>query len=188
MLDLDVHASAIAAGDTRAFARWVAGAELSLRADLRRFAAIVDVETVLQEALLRTWQIAPRFTPDGEPNGLLRLSRRIARNLAVDLARRHRTSSQEIEAILEAPPSPAAPQPPDPFLRATLLECKHALPKKLGAALDARIAAAGGESDSELAAQLKMRLNTFLQNVSRARRQIAQCLRRAGIDLERELA
>jgi hypothetical protein len=33
-----------------------------------------------------------------------------------------------------------------------------------------------------------MRLNTFLQNVTRARRLLAQCLRRGGVDLERELA
>lgn len=181
--DLDSELGAIIAGDSRAFARWVAGAELPLRADLRRFAAVVDVEAVLQEALLRTWQVAPRFTPDGEPNGLLRLTRRIARNLAVDLARRSRTvqAEPEVPEVVLEPPAP-----PDPFLRRALLECEKKLPKKLGAALRARLASAGAEPDAVLARRLKQRLNTFLQNVTRARRLIAQCLRRSGIDLERE--
>jgi DNA-directed RNA polymerase specialized sigma24 family protein len=181
--DLDLELSAIVAGDSRAFARWVAGAEFPLRADLRRYAAAVDVEAVLQEALLRTWQIAPRFIPDGEPNGLLRLARRIARNLAVDLARRSRTVQVELE-LPEVALDP--PSPPDPFLRRALLECEQKLPKKLGAALRARLASAGAEADAVLARRLKQRLNTFLQNVTRARRLIAQCLKRSGVDLERE--
>src|SRR5690606_14601871 len=73
VIDLDVHLAAIVAGDTRAFGRWLAGAEAPVRDSLRSFARVVDVEAVLQEALLRVWQVAPRFEPDGRPNGLLRL-------------------------------------------------------------------------------------------------------------------
>jgi RNA polymerase sigma-70 factor (ECF subfamily) len=183
--DLDSELSAIVAGDSRAFARWVAGAELPLRAELRRFAAVVDVEAVLQEALLRTWQVAPRFTPDSEPNALLRLSSRIARNLAIDHARRERKRSDDSSAVENVSVAPASP---DPLLRRVLLECEAKLPKKLGAALRARLASGGAESDAVLARRLKLRLNTFLQNVTRARRLLAQCLRRSGVDLERELA
>lgn len=116
--DLDEELEAIKAGDTRAFARWVAGAELSLRAELRRFASVVDVEAVLQEALLRTWQVAPRVARDGEANCLLRLSSRIAKNLAIDHARRSRSTSLDT-----AGPEPAVepPAPPDPFLRRAVL-------------------------------------------------------------------
>ncbi len=192
MLDLDCHLPAIVAGDARAFGSWLAGAELPLRADLRRYAAVVDVEAVLQEALLRTWQVAPRFDPDGEPNGLLRLSRRIARNLAIDLARRSRRhDAREVETLLDhavelGMVAALMPHLPDPFLREKLLACRSRLPKKLSAALGARIDSAGNEPDARLAARLKMRLNTFLKNVSRARENLSACLRRAGIDLDKE--
>src|SRR6185437_5928786 len=77
MTDLDVHFPAIAAGDAGAFGRWLAGAEPCLRQSLRPFAARVDTEAVVQEALLRTWQVVPRHAPDGRPNSLLRLALRI---------------------------------------------------------------------------------------------------------------
>ena len=80
-VDLDEHLAEIQAGDPDAFGRWIAAAEPTLRETLRSFAAVVDTEAVLQEALLRVWQVAPRFVRDGEPNGLFRLAVRIARNL-----------------------------------------------------------------------------------------------------------
>src|SRR5688572_2571793 len=98
--------AAIASGDTGAFTRWMRGAERPLRESLRRYAASVDTEAVLQETLLRVWQVAPRFTHDGEPNGLLRLAVRIAHNLAISELRRHgRCSPQEameLERVREA--------------------------------------------------------------------------------------
>lgn len=45
---------------------------------LRSFAAKVDTEAVLQESLLRVWQVAPKVVPDGRENCLLRLGVRIA--------------------------------------------------------------------------------------------------------------
>src|SRR6185295_3065115 len=98
-MDLDIHLTALAAGDAGAFGRWLAGAEPCLRASLRPFAARVDTEAALQEALLRTWQVAPRHTPDGRPNSLLRLAQRIARNLCIDEARRARAAPMEEEAL-----------------------------------------------------------------------------------------
>ena len=91
-LDLDVHLDAIVGRDVAAFAQWMASAEGVLRDSLRSFATAVDVEAVLQEALLRVWQVAPRFVRDGAPNGLLRLGLRIARNLAVSEVRRTRAT------------------------------------------------------------------------------------------------
>lgn len=100
-LDLDAHLPGIAAGDAAAFARWMVGAEPAVRASLRPFAVRVDVEAVVQEALLRAWQVAPRIAPDGRPNGLLRVTLRAARNLAIDDARRahHRDASLDAEDV-----------------------------------------------------------------------------------------
>ena len=87
-MNLDAHLPAILSRDPRAFGQWMAGAEGTIRDSLRSFASVLDVESVLQEALLRVWQVAPRFVADGRPNGLLRLGIRIARNLAVSELRR----------------------------------------------------------------------------------------------------
>ena len=180
MADLDTHLVAMSAGDPRAFAAWVAGAEMSLRASLRRYAALVDAEAVLQETLLRVWQLAPRVQPDGAPNALLRLAVRIARNLAIDEVRR---SGRPLPVDLHDEPTLAEPVA-DPWLRQLLVECREKLGRKPALALDARIGSGGAEPDTVLAARLNMRLNTFLQNVARARRQLAECLRRKGVAVE----
>ena len=190
MLDLDVHLVAVAAGDAGAFGRWLAGAEPCLRQSLRTFAARVDTEATLQEALLRTWQVAPRHAPDGSPNSLLRLALRIARNLAIDEVRRARVSPVEDEALeqaLAAAAPPVSPGGPDPFLRRVIDECRRLLPGKPAQALAARLAGAGAEPDEDLAARLGMRRNTFLQNFTRARKLLAECLEKRKVDLDAEL-
>jgi RNA polymerase sigma-70 factor (ECF subfamily) len=187
-MDLDAELSSIIAGDADAFGRWLAGAERPVRESLRSFAAVVDVEAVLQEAMLRVWQVAPRFAPDGRPNGLLRLGVRIARNLAISEVRRLRAVPAElgdVEAAHAASERP--PSPPDPMLREAIRGCRDQLPAKPRQALDARLAGAGGAGDPDLAESLGMRLNTFLQNVTRARQLLAECLRRRGVILDVEL-
>lgn len=182
MNDLDVYLPAIRACDTEAFSRWLAGAELPLRRSLRRFAAAVDTEAITQETLLRIWQCAARCEPDGKPNALLRLAIRIAHNLSVSELRRARI--QPPPGTIPGNPDPPAPEPPpDPLLRRRIVDCIEKLPRKPHDALEARLDAAGGVSDAHLAAALKMRLNTFLQNVVRARRLLRDCLRRAGIEV-----
>lgn len=189
--DLDQHLAAIVAGDPDAFGRWVAGAESRLRASLRPFAEKVDAEAVLQEALLRIWQVAPRVAPDGKPDSLLRLAIRVARNLAVDELRRARldpTEAATLERLLQADaPLAAASSPPDPLLRRAIEECRDRLPGKPAEALAARLAAGGAEPDETLAARLGMKKNTFLQNFTRARKLLADCLERRGVRLELEL-
>jgi RNA polymerase sigma-70 factor (ECF subfamily) len=183
-MDLDVHLDGIAAGDARAFARWLAGAELRVRASLRSFAAQVDVESVVQEALLRVWQVAPRVQRDGRGDSLLRMAVRIARNLAIDEVRRRRptpVADAELVAALEQPI--AGEVVGDPLLREQIVKCREQLPRKPGLALTARLEAFGGRPDEELAEQLGMKLNAFLQNFTRARRLLAECLRRAGVEL-----
>lgn len=189
MNDLDDHLPLIVTGDAAAFARWLAGAEPSLRASLRPFAARVDTEAALQEAMLRTWQVAPRHTPDGRPNSLLRLSLRIARNLAIDEARRARVSPADDEALEKAGAALADPAPrtPDPLLRRIIEECRKLLPGKPAEALAARLGGGGAEPDEALAERLGMRLNTFLQNFTRARKMLAECLHKHRVDLDAEL-
>jgi len=188
-VDLDLHLSLIVSGDARAFGLWMAAAEPDLRRSLRSFAGLVDTEAVLQEALLRTWQVAPRFEPDGRPNGLLRLAARIAKNLAIDEIRRSRTRGadlDELERRLDADQLDGSP--PDPHLRRLIEACRAGLPDKPSAALTARLEAQGGVADAELAGRLGMTKNTFLQNFTRARKLLRQCLEARGVDLEGELA
>jgi len=184
--DLDHELPAIAQGDAEAFARWMAGAERELRLSLRRFAAMADPEAILQETLLRVWQVAPRFRPDGRPNGLLRLGVTIARHLAVSEARRSRpelADGEALERLLSAPTGGEA-SAPDPLLRRVIALCREKLPGKPAQALAARLESAGAERDETLAERLGMRLNTFLQNFTRARKLLADCLRRQGVAVE----
>ena len=189
MTDLDEHLPRIVLGDAAAFGRWLAGAEPRLRDSLRPFAARVDTEAVLQEVLLRVWQVAPRHTPDGSPNSLFRLALRIARNLAVDEVRRAKKApvpDADIDASAGAAGAPSSG--PDPFLRRAIEECRDGLPPKQAEVLTARIQSAGGEPDQTLAERLGMRLNTFLQNFTRARKLLAECLQKKHVDIESEMA
>lgn len=185
MSDLDAHLSAIAAGDADAFGRWIAGGELRLRASLASFAARVDVEAVVQETLLRVWQVAPRIEPDGRPNSLLRFAIRVARNVAVSELRKLGRATAELAEIERAPlADPSAPAEPDPLLRRLIAACREELPNKPAAALAERLSSSGLEPDRVLAERLGMQLNTYLQNLTRARRMLAECLRRQGVELE----
>lgn len=142
---------------------------------------------MLQEGLLRVWQVAPRLEPDGKPHLLLRFAHVVARNLAVSEARRLRGPSLELEALAGAQVPSLEPLGTDPLLRAQIARCRDKLPGKPKAALDARLASQGGSHDGQLAAALGMSLNTFLQNFTRARKLLEQCLERAGVDLALEL-
>lgn len=184
MNDLDHYLPGIALGDENSFAAWLAGAEGPLRRSLRRFAAAVDTESVVQETLLRIWQVAHRCEPDGRPNGLLRLAVRIGRNLAVDEVRRRGSALPSGGSADDASDDMSPIEPavlPDPLLRKRIARCLEKLAGAPRRALLLRIANAGGAPDRVLAEQAHMRLNTFLQNVSRARRLLARCLERSGV-------
>jgi len=165
---------------------WMRHAEPALRRSLRRFAAAVDTEAVLQEALLRTWQVAPRVIPDGRPDSLLRMAHTIARNLAVDETRRRRPEAVDPSLIAEGIDGTERhePKPPDPMLRRVIALCRAKLPPRPGQALAARLSAAGGQPDATLAEALSMSHNAFLQNITRARTLLARCLRKNGVELE----
>ena len=176
----------IAAGDAAAFGRWVATFELPLRQSLRIYAERVDAEAVVQEALLRAWQVAPRIQPDGKPNPLFRFTLRAARNLALNGMRRHAPRGVDLEELERLAPEETAvlPIPSDPFLRTALAECHERLPAQPKKALGARLGASGAQNDTSLAETVGMRLNTFLQNFTRARKLLLRCLEKRGIVLE----
>jgi RNA polymerase sigma-70 factor (ECF subfamily) len=188
MTDLDHLLPAIADGDDTAFGQFVAAAESRIRSSLLPFATTVDIESVVQECLLRLWQVAPRVVPDGRPNAMLRLGIRIARNLAVSETRRRpgTTSTALGDDASDVEPS-VEPEEPDPMLREIIARCRELLRGKPAEVLAARL---GGpwRADADLAAELGMLTNTFLQNFTRARRQLAECLRRHRVDVAEELA
>jgi len=162
-----------------------------MRDSLRSFASVLDVESVLQEALLRVWQVAPRFVADGRPNGLLRLGIRIARNLAVSELRRTKSRpvpEEDLErALAQAEVVDSGRGGPDPLLREVLAKCHERLPEKPRQVITIRLSSEGGRSDDELASLVGMRANTFLQNFTRARRMLADCLKKHGILVEEGL-
>lgn len=183
-VDLDQHLPAIGAGDQAAFAVWLASAELPLRASLRRFARACDTEAVLQETLLRVWQLAPTVVRDDKGNSLLRLAHRIANNLCIDETRRLRQVPLDDETFAHHPDNVIEPQTlPDPLLRQALAACREALPKKPAEALLARLLDGGASPDALLAKRIGATLNTFLQNITRARKLLAECLAKKRIAL-----
>jgi RNA polymerase sigma-70 factor (ECF subfamily) len=182
--DLDIHLPSIANRDMRAFARWMAGAEERVRLSLYSFARTVDVESVVQDTMLRVWQVAPRFEPDGKPNGLLRLAIRIAGNLAISEVRRMRARPVEQEEIAQFAEANAANTTVDPLLRKTIRECAESLPAKPRQVFMAGMGARGGRRDRELAQGLGMKKNTFLKNFGRARQFLIECLEEHGVKVE----
>lgn len=140
---------------------------------------MVDTEAVLQEALLRVWQVAGRVEPDGRPNTLLRFASRVARNLALSQLRGRPPPLDAADVEV-----PVEPREPDPLLARAVRLCLEALPAQPRSAFVARLGVHGGEEDGVLAARLRMKLNTFLQNVTRARKLLARCLATKGIELE----
>ena len=186
--DLDEHLPGIVAGDTDAFARWVAGAELRLRKSLLSFAAEVDTESTVQETLLRVWQVAERIEVDGRGDCLLRYAIRTARNLAVSELRRRQPGVAVSDSLLDEEPELAPGEPADPLLEKVIAQCRRELPKKPALALSLRLSSQGNEPDESLARRASMRPNTFLQNFTRARRLLRKCLERHGVNIEVELA
>jgi len=165
-----------------AFTSWVSLCEMPLRKSLRSFARVVDVESVLQEGLLRMWRLAPKLKLEGE-NASLRLALRIVRNLAISEARRlKRVDHLDPETLEQDPAAQVQPDsPPDPALRRAIEFCLKKLPRRPRETMLARLK---GLDDRTLAAELDMRVNTFLQNIVRARRLLRKCLEGKGVRLE----
>ena len=171
-------------GNPEAFAEWMGMAEIPLRRSLRRFARAVDVEVVVQETLLRMWLLAndPQWVLEGD-NASLKFAFRVARNVALEEVRRSRQDRfvelEELENLLEGL---VEMELPDPALGRAIEYCMERLPRQPRRALSARLRD-GCLPDREIAAGVGMKVNTFLQNIVRARRLLADCLERRGVRL-----
>jgi DNA-directed RNA polymerase specialized sigma24 family protein len=80
------------------------------------------------------------------------------------------------------PESCLNPEFPDPALGKAIGECMERPPAHPRNALAARIGE-GHLPERELAQGLRMKVNTFLQNIVRARRLLTDCLERRGVRL-----
>lgn len=173
-------------GEAMAFAEWMGRVERPIRASLRRFSRAVDLEVVTQETFLRMWLLAtrPERVLEGE-RASFRMALAVARNVAREELRRAKLGSLvPLDEVEEAPELVAEPEPvPDPGLARAIGDCIGRIPRRPRAALELRIADGHARPDRELAEELGLKLNTFLQHIVRARRSLAGCLMRKGVEL-----
>jgi len=181
--DLWARASA---GDVDAFGDWMGRVERPIRRGLARYASLVDAEGIVQETLLRMWHLARdrNRTLAGE-NASLRWALALARNLARNEARKAKRHAEL--ANLPVGDEPVLDPDSDPLLMKRIRECVEKLAGQLGRVFDLRLRLGPQIPDADLAQMSNMRRNTFLQNVTRARRQVVKCLEAAGVTRE-ELA
>ena len=171
-------------GDREAFAAWMGMVEIPLRRSLQRYARAVDVEIVVQETFLRMWLFAL------DQSGILagdhasiKFAYRVARNVALEEMRRYRQDRfVDIAMLDDLPEGQVEPDKSDPALGRVIDDCLSRLPKQPRIALSARLRD-GLQPDRELAARVRMKGNTFLQNIVRARRLLRACLEKRGVRL-----
>ncbi len=184
MTDLNTLFLAAGRGDRDAFAQWMGRVERPVRASLARYARAADVEGVLQETLMRMWIFARERGGElqGE-NASLRFAIGMARNIARSEARRH--GRLVFLPSDELPDEGTMPEEPvSPSLVRFIRECFETLARRPREALAARLNLGVERNDREVAAGIGMTLNTFLQNIVRARRQMRTCLAHKGVAVE----
>lgn len=168
-----------------AFAQWVGRIERPVRSSLFRFARAVDLEVVMQETLLRMWLIATGSGRELEgENASLRMALAVARNVArEELRRGTRGALVPLEDCADEPELAVSPDPgPDPGLARAIRDCIAGIRGRSRAALELRLSDGHARPDRELARELGLTPNTFLQHIVRARRSLADCLAGKGID------
>lgn len=187
MSEIDELFAAARTDRPRAFARWMGSVELPVRRGLRAYAKAVDVETIVQETFLRMWLLTRE--PDREltgENASLKFAVGVARNLARAEARRYRR--EHLLPPEELPEIPVDPAPvSDPKLRRLIQDCLKRVAGAPLRALEARLNLGDRLPDHSIAAMIRMTKNTFLQNIVRARRQVAECLEKQGVRLNEVL-
>src|SRR5512143_878404 len=186
--DVDALFRRVCDGAREAFSDWMGAVEAPIRRLLGRYARAIDVESVLQETLLRMWVYAQDRGRElvGEAASL-RFAIGMARNIARSEARRMgRVMFLPPDDLPEVQVEPDPP--PDPALRRAIQECLKQLKGKPLAALHARLRYQGEFGDRDLARITHMTLNTFLQNIVRARKAMAECLRGRGVVLEEAMS
>lgn len=180
---IDEAYRATQAGSHEGFTAWVRLVEMPLRVSLRSFARDVDLEAIIQEVLMRMWRWAPDRELEGT-NASLRYALVVARNMALAEMRKLR----RVDVLDDpGPVRVILPPIPDLGLRAAIVQCLDLLKGKPREALRARVEHGGVMSDKMIASSLAMTINTFLQNIVRARAAVKECLRRAGYPIEEHL-
>ena len=109
----------------------------------------IDVETVMQETLLRMWAFAcdAERVLEGE-NASLRFAHGIAYNLARNMARKHgKLKFFPPEELDVSMPDDHTEPPSDPFLMQHIKDCVAALSDKLRGVLSARLERAHAQED-----------------------------------------
>jgi len=180
--DIDERFTAARTGGLAEFEQWMGRVERPIRISLQPYARSVDVEGVVQETLTRMWILLR--DPEGRvltgENASLRFAIVLARNLARNEARRNRREDYlPPEDLPEVPVEPAPP--PDPALRRAIQACLDQLARRPLEALRARLEVGALMGDRAAAQAVAMTLNTFLQNVVRARQQLSLCLKGKGV-------
>jgi DNA-directed RNA polymerase specialized sigma24 family protein len=175
-------------GDEGAFAGWMGRVERPIRLSLRPYAHAADVESVVQETLMRMWRYAlDRGSELEGENASLRFAIGMARNIARSDARRFKREvhlpPEELPEV-PVPPEPVA----DPGLAKAIAECLAQLAGSPLKALRARLELAPIAPDRQIAQAVGMTLNTFLQNIVRARRHLARCLAGKNVRLQEYLS
>jgi DNA-directed RNA polymerase specialized sigma24 family protein len=176
-------------GGAEAFAEWMGTIEIPLRSSLRRFARAVDVEVVMQETFIRMWLVANDHARVLEgPDASLKFAFRVARNVALEEVRRNQLGRLvDLDDLQNLPEGSYDPEPCDPALARAIADCFRRLPDKPRQALGARLDD-DCLPDRVLAERLRMRLNTFLQNIVRARKSMGKCLEGRGVRVEEVLS
>ena len=133
---------------------------------------------------MRMWLVArdPARVLEGS-HAPIKFAMRVARNVALEEIRRYRHERfVGLDALDNRPEGRVEPDPRDPALARAIQDCMESLPEQPRRALSGRVRD-GGLPDREIAAALRMKINTFLQNVVRARRLLRECLDRRGVRL-----
>jgi RNA polymerase sigma factor (sigma-70 family) len=185
--DLEVAEwQAIVRRDEDAFKRWLERAHIPLRLSLKSFAAVVDVEVVVQETAIRVWDHASTIKPDGRPAFALRWAVITARNNALNAVKRaHR--DERFRDQLDRSDAQIEPAALDPFLRSRIHRCRERLPAALRRVIDVLLSDGGQRSPRECATANHMSYDAFRQNLSRGRRALEDCLREHGIRIKEYL-
>ena len=187
--DLDTLWQRACAGDEESFGDWMGRVERPIRLALHPWAQRVDVECLVQEACLRMWvRACDRAKPElTGRKASLRYAIVLAKKLALNEARKRKR--EEVLPPEDMPDSVVNPDPdPEPRLRLAIRECIAALTGKLALVMALRISNEGVRPDRDLAGELGLQLNTFLQNVVRARKQIDACLNDKGFPAKERTA
>ncbi len=183
MTQADLAFLAVRGGNRYAFAHWLSMVEAPLRRSLQRYARDLDTEVILQETLTRMWMIGARGKDLEGENASLLLAFGVMRNVRREEQRRLKLAGKRDGGRPEDHPDAATsnPTPPDPALRRAIARCFEKLPGRPRKAMEARLQ--GATPDRDLAEELGMKLNTFLQNIVRARKALAGCLEESGVRL-----